>query len=92
MLAKFFFLKLVVNIIFTGFTCLENAVNNDLTKIFYCVKSVRIQSFPGPYFATFRVNTEKYRVSLCIQSEGRKIGTRKTPNTDTSRTILCTEH
>ena len=38
--------------------------------------------FSGPYFPAFGMNTEKYGVSLCIQSKCRKIRTRKTPNTD----------
>ena len=32
---------------------------------------------PGPYFPAFWLSTERYRVSLCIQSECRKIWTRK---------------
>ena len=47
-----------------------------------CVKSVRIQSFSGPYFPTFRLNTERYSVSLHIQSECEKLLTWKTPNTE----------
>ena len=39
-------------------------------------RSLRIRSFSGPYFPTVR-----------IQSEFRKIRTRKTPNTDTSHTM-----
>ena len=31
----------------------------------YCVKSVRIRSFSGPYFPAFGLNTERYSV-LCI--------------------------
>ena len=38
-----------------------------------CLKSVRIRSFFGPHFSTFGLNTEKYGVSLRIQSECRKI-------------------
>ena len=33
--------------------------------------------FSGPYFLVFRLNTQIYFVNLCIQSEYRKIGTRK---------------
>ena len=54
----------------------------------HCVKSVRIRSFSGPYFLAFRLNTEKYAVSLGIQSECQKIRTRKTPNTDTFHAVL----
>ena len=48
----------------------------------YCVKSVHIRSFSGPYFPAFRLNMEKYSVSLRIQSERGKIRTRRTLNTD----------
>ena len=65
-----------------------------LAKIFgksfrgsHCVKSVRIQSYSGPYFPAFGLNTERYSerysVSLRIQSECEKIQARITPNTDT---------
>ena len=60
-------------------------VNDDARKhwVEYCVKSVRIRSFSGLYFPAFGLNTGRYSVSLRIQSECRKIRTRKTPNTDT---------
>ena len=48
-----------------------------------CVKSVGIRSSSGPFFLAFGLNTERYSVSLRIQSEYEKIRTRKTPNTDT---------
>ena len=48
-----------------------------------CEKSVRIWSFSAPYFPSFELNTERYGVSLGIQSECGKTRTRKTPNTDT---------
>ena len=47
-----------------------------------CVKSIRIRSFSGPYFPVFGLNTRRYSVSLCIQSECRKIRAIKTPNTE----------
>ena len=31
---------------------------------FYCVKSVRIRSFAGPYFPVFGLNTERYSVRM----------------------------
>ena len=43
----------------------------------HCVKSAQIRIFSGPYFPAFRLNTERYFVSLRIQSECRKIQTRK---------------
>ena len=47
------------------------------------VKSVRIRSHSGPYLPAFRLNTERYGVSLRIQSECGKIQTRITANMDT---------
>ena len=41
----------------------------------------------GPYFPTFGLNTERYRVSLRIQSEFTKIRSRITPNTDTFHAV-----
>ena len=52
-----------------------------------CAKSVRIWSFSGPYFPAFRLNTKRYRVSLCIQFKCGKIRTRKTQNTDTFHAV-----
>ena len=51
------------------------------------VKCIRIRSFSGRYFSTFRLNTERYRVSLGIQSKCGKIRTRKTTNTDTFHAV-----
>ena len=58
---------------------------------YHCVKSVLIRSLPGPYFPEFGLNTERYSVSLRIQSECGKIGTRKTQNTDTSHAVYASE-
>ena len=46
------------------------------------MKSVRIWSYSGPYFPAFGLNAERYSVSFRIQSECKKIRTRKTQNTD----------
>ena len=35
----------------------------------HCAKSVRNWSYTGPHFPPFRLNIERYRVSLRIQSE-----------------------
>ena len=53
-----------------------------------CVKGVRIRSYSGPYFPAFGLNTERYSVSLRIQSECGKIRTRITPNTETFHAVL----
>ena len=49
-------------------------------------KSVSIRCYSGPHFPAFGLSTERYGVSLCIQSECRKMRTRITPNADT---FLC---
>ena len=54
----------------------------------HCVKSVRIRSFSVPYFPVFRLNTERYGVSLRIQSDCGKIRNRKTLNTDTFQALI----
>ena len=51
-------------------------------KSWHCMKSVRIRSFPGPYFFAFGLNTKTCGVFLRIQSKWGKLRTRKTPNTD----------
>ena len=52
------------------------------------VKSVCIWSYSGPHFPEFGLNTERYGVSLCIQSECGKMRTRITPNTDTFYAVI----
>ena len=52
-------------------------------KTKYCVKSVHIRSYSCPYFPAFVLNTVIHGISVRIQSECGKIGTRITPNTDT---------
>ena len=49
----------------------------------HCVKSVRIWSYSDPHFPAFGLNSERYGVSLHIQSECGKMLTRITANTDT---------
>ena len=58
------------------------------TKTIHCVKSAHIRSYSGPHFPIFGQNTERYSVSLHIQSKCRKIWTRITPNTDTFYTVI----
>ena len=55
----------------------------------HCVKSVRICSFYAPYFPVFVLNTDIFRVNLCIQSKWERIRTRKIQNTDTFYTVLA---
>ena len=48
-----------------------------------CMKRLRIRGYYGPHFLAFGLNTERYSVSLRIQSECGKMRARITPNTDT---------
>ena len=36
----------------------------------HCMKSVRIRSFPGSYFPTFGLNTERFRALSCTEITG----------------------
>ena len=78
--------KLVIVIFHTLST---NKSTNNILILFaglldnHCVKSVLIWSYSGPYFLALGLNTDRYAVSLCIQSESGKIWTRITPNKDT---------
>ena len=62
----------------------------DDTKVddIHCVKSVRIPSYAGPHFPIFRLNTERYGVSLRIWSECGKMRARMIPNTDTFHAVI----
>ena len=51
-------------------------------------ESVRSPIFSVLYFPAFGLNTERYSVYLRIQSECKKIKTRKTPNTDTFHAVF----
>ena len=55
---------------------------------FYCLKSVRIRSYSGPYFPAFALNTERYSLSLRIQFECGNIRTRITSSTDTFHLVI----
>ena len=55
---------------------------------FHCVKSVLIPSYSGLHFLTFGLNTERYSVSLRIQSKYGKMQTRINTNTDTFHAVL----
>ena len=52
-----------------------------------CMKNVRIWSFSCPFFQALGLNTERYSVSLHIQSECGKVQTRKSPNANTFHTV-----
>ena len=48
-----------------------------VASYFRAWKLSEYRDFSGPYFPAFRLNTEIYFVNQCIQSESRKIRTRK---------------
>ena len=52
-----------------------------------CVKSVHIRRYSGPHVPAFGLNTERYEVSVSIQSDCGKMRTRITPNTDTFHAV-----
>ena len=54
---------------------------------YHCVKSVCIRGYSGPYFPAFGLNTERFRISLRIQSKCGKIRSRITANTDTFHAV-----
>ena len=65
-----------------------NRISNFTISNVHGVKSVCIRSYSSPYFPAFGQNTERYRVSLHIQSECGKIRTKITPNTDTFHAVV----
>ena len=67
---------------FNGFLFFKNDLHS--------VKSICIRSYSGLHFPTFRLNTERYSVSLRIQSKCWRIRTRITLNTDTCHAVLFT--
>ena len=64
----------------TGLFLIESL--NKLRRTTQCVKSVCIRSYSGTHFPAFGLTTERYSVSLRIQSERGEIRTRISPNTD----------
>ena len=48
-----------------------------ITRGFHCVKSVHIRSFSASYFLAYELNTERYSVSLRINSDEGKYGPEK---------------
>ena len=59
-------------------------------KSLHCIKSFRIRSYSGPQFPAFGLNTERYSVSLLVQSKCGKIRIRINSNTETFYALLVT--
>ena len=58
--------------------CKRGDSNQELDFFYYTVWKVsKYAEFSGPYFPVFGLNTEIYSVNLRVQSEYRKIRTRK---------------
>ena len=53
------------------------SADNQLTAVFHCVKGIRYRSFSGPFFLTFGVNTEIYRVMSIFSPNVEKYGPEK---------------
>ena len=52
------------------------------------MESDRIWSYSGSHFPALGLNTERYEVSIRIQSECGKMRTRIIPNTDTFYAVI----
>ena len=76
-----------LNIYVNVYTHLNTNNENLQCTYNHFVKNFLIRSFSSPYFPAFELISERYSVPLCIQSECRKIRTRKTPNTDAFYTV-----
>ena len=74
---------------FFQFKVIYKSTTKDATVAHY-VKNVRIRSYSGPYFPAFGLNTDRYGVSLRVQSECGKMRTRITPNTDIFHSVTRT--
>ena len=59
-----------------------------LQKECHCVKRVRILSYSGPYSPAFALHTERYGVSVRIQSDCGKLRIRISQNTDTFYSVV----
>ena len=54
----------------------------------HCAKIVGIRSYSGPHFPAFALNTERYSLSLRIQSKCEETRIRITPDTDTFHAVM----
>ena len=61
--------------------------DNELLAGFHCMKGVQIRSFFWSVFSAFGLNTERYGVSLRIQSNTGKYEPEKTPYLDTFHAV-----
>ena len=64
---------------------------NDISHKTHCVKGARVRSYSDPHFPAFRLNTERYGVSLCIQFKCGKMRTKINPDTDTFYSVTISQ-
>ena len=84
-----YIIVIIITIIITFISGSTNSSSsNSTSSSVNCVENVCIQSYSGPYFPAFGQTTERFSVSLHIQSECGKIRTRITPNTGTIYTVI----
>ena len=78
------------NLVIPFYMCFDlwKISSNILFWMIQCIKSARIRNYSGPYFPAFGLNTERYGVSLRIQSKCGKIRIRITPNADTFHAVM----
>ena len=67
----------VLNALSLMYFCEISSTKNENGSTTHYVKSICIRSFFGPHFPAFGLNTERYGVSLRIQSDGEKYGPEK---------------
>ena len=79
---------LLVLCIFHIKICLQSMTRKQISCNIHSAKSVRIRSCSGPYFPAFGLNSERYFVSLRIQSKCGKMRTRITSNRDTLHAVI----
>ena len=81
-----------INVITKGMLFKMKKKLNDFsthTKFMYTCVYHTVSEFFWSVFFVFRLNTERYFVSLCIQSKCKKIRTRIIPNTETFPGKYC---
>ena len=70
---------------------MRSFLRNELNS--FCIRTTLRETSPyseffWSYFPAFELNTERYFVSLSIQSKYEKTQAKKTPNTDTFHAVL----
>ena len=87
-----------INLLYCNFLKMFTLIFKKISKLLKALPSYHKQHplrkkcpyavYSGPYFPAFGLNTERYFVSLRIQSECGKIWTRITPNTDNFHAVI----